>query len=216
MTNSAIRTLDCSTRSLQLSSCDDGTVCPRTKEDINSTCCDDYQGQFPELGHAPIPKSVVGSIQATETSTASSAPHTDSSTSSIASATASQTTASTSASTSTSMSSASVSIPISTSRSASATGLGQSAKIGIGVGVSFGTLLIALSSFVAFRLYRKRPEEATLQIQGLEQKDDDTRSRQRYELTGVGPPKEMYTVHSTHEVEPRAGPSELWDTRLDE
>ena len=186
---------------------------------MNSTCCDDYQGQFAQLGHARIPKSVVSGIRTTGTSsTASSPPHMDSSISSIAPATASQTSASTSASTSISTSSTSVSIPISTSRSASAVGLGQSAKIGIGVGVSFGTLLIALSSFIAFRLYRisqsdslnhKRAEEAALKLKSLEQKNVDTKPQQRYELTGAESPKEMYTIHNTHEVEARSGASEL-------
>ena len=151
---------------------------------MNSTCCDDYQGQFAQLGHAGIPKSVVSSIQATGTSTASPSPHMDSSTSSNAPAAASQITAFTSASTSTSTSSTSVSIPISTSRPASAAGLGQSAKIGIGLGVSFGTLLIALSSFIAFRLYRKsqsdsinlkRAKEAAPELKSLEQRNIDTR-----------------------------------------
>ena len=200
---------------------------------MNSTCCDDYQGQFAQLGHAVIPKSVVSSIRATGTSTASPPPHMESSTSSIAPAAASQITAFTSASASKSTSSkstltssTSVSIPTSTSRSASAAGLGQSAKIGIVVGVSIGTLLLALSSFIAFRLYRnsqsdslnlKRAKEAAPELKSLEQRNIDTRPQphQRYELTGVVPPEEMYTIHNTHEVETRAGASELWATRID-
>ena len=192
---------------------------------MNSTCCDDYQGQLALLGHARIPKSVVSGIRTTGSSIASSPPHRGSSTSSIAPATASQTTASTSASTSTSTSSTSVSIPISTSRTASAAGLGQSAKIGIGVGVLFGTLLIALSSFLTFRLFSisqsnslnlKRAEEAALELKNLEQKNVDARPQQPCELADAKSPKEMYTFHNTHEVEARSGASELNDTRLDD
>lgn len=184
---------------MQLSNCSDGTVCPRTEQAVNTTCCDEDQGQFAVLGHARIPESVVSSIRATGTSTASSASHTNSSTSSIAPPTASQTIASTSAST-----------PASTSLSASAAGLGQSAKIGIGVGVSFGTLLVALLSFIAFRLYRNsrsnpptlgRAEEVVPRSKNLEGNIANTGLQQRHELTGAENPKEMYTLHNTHEVE---------------
>lgn len=213
--------LDVAVESVQLSNCSDGTVCPRTEKDTNTTCCDDSQGQFAVLGHARIPESVVSSIRATGTSTASSAPHTDSSTSSIAAATASQTTASTSASTSTSTS---ASTPASTSLSASAAGLGQSAKMGIGVGISFGTLLVALLSFIAFRLYRNsqsnspnlgRAEEAAPEPKNLEEKNVNTGLQQTHELTGAETPKEMYTLHNTHEVEAKSGTSELWNSGLD-
>lgn len=166
---------------------------------MNTTCCDEDQGQFAVLGHARIPQSAVSSIRATGTPTASSAPHTASSTSPIAPATASQTTASTSAST-----------PASTALSASAAGLGQSAKIGIGVGISFGTLLIALLSFIVFRLYRnsqsnppnlERADEAAPEPKTLEEKNFHTGLQQIHELTGAEIPKEMYTLHNTHEVE---------------
>lgn len=196
---------------MQLGNCSDGTLCPRTDKDMNTTCCDDNQGQFAVLGQATIPESVVSSIRAAGTSTISSASHTDSSTSSIAPATASQTTASASASTSTS-----------TSLSASAAGLGQSAKIGIGVGITFGTLLITLLSFIAFRLYRisqsNSPnlgiaKEAAPEAKNLE-KDVNTGLQQRHELTGAGNPREMYTLHNTHELGTKSGASELWNSRL--
>ncbi len=218
---------------------------------MNTTCCDDEQGQFAVLGHARIPESVVSSIQATGTSNISSASHTDSSTSAVAPATASQTTASTSTSTSvstpasTSLSasaaglgqsaakafrtttststSTSASTPASTSLSASAAGLGQSAKIGIGVGISFGTLLVTLLSFIAFRLYRNSQSnspnlgvaaEAAPEPENLEE-DINTGLQQRHELTDAENPKEMYTLHNTHEVEAKLGASELWNSRLD-
>ena len=203
--------LDVDVESVQLSNCSDGTFCPRTYEDTNTTCCDDHQGQFAVMGHARIPESVVSSIRATGTSTASTAPHTESSTSSIAPATASQTTASISASTSTSTSaSESASIPASTSLSAPAAGLNQPAKIGIGVGVAFGTLLLALLSFIAFRLYRHSQsnspkdqgvEEARPEPNSSEEKNVNTGLQQRHELTGAEPPKEMYTLHNVHEVD---------------
>ena len=172
---------------------------------MNATCCDEDQGQFALLGHARIPESVVSSIRATGTSTTSSAPHADSSTSTIAPATAFQTTASTSAS-------ISASTPTSTSLSPSARNLGQSAKIGIGVGISFGTLLVALLSFIALRLYRNSPsnspnlgraEEAAPEPKSSEEKNINTGLQQRHGLTGAEPPKEMYTLHNTHEVEAR-------------
>ena len=158
------------------------------------------------LGHARIPASVVSSIRATANSTASSASHTGSSTSSIASATASQKPASTSISNS-------ASTPASTSLSASAAGLGQSAKIGIGVGISFGTILIALLSFIAFGLYRNsqsnprnlgRAEEAAPEPKNLE-KNVNTGLQQIHELTGAENPREMYTLHNTHEVKAESG-----------
>ena len=143
------------------------------------------------LGHARIPESVVSSIRATGISTASST---------ASQTTASQTTASPSAST-----------PISTSPSASTAGLGESAKIGIGVGVSFGTLLVALLSFIGFRLYRisqsnsptlGRAQEAALGVKDSEQNNAKTGlPQQGHELTGAELPKEMYTLHNTHEVE---------------
>lgn len=182
---------------------------------MNTTCCDDNQGQFAVLGHARIPASVVSSIRATGTSTASSAPHTNSSTSSIAPATASPTTTSTSASTATSTA---ASTPASTSSSASAAGLGQSAKIGIGVGISFGTLLVALLSYIAFRLYRNsqsnspnlgRAEEIAPEPKILES-NVNTGLQQSHELTGAEIPKEMFTLHNTHEVEAKSAASELW------
>ena len=164
------------------------------------------------LGHARIPPSVVSSIQAAETLTASSAPPTDSSTSSIPSVTVPQTTTSMSISTS-------ASAPASISSTASATGLGQSAKIGIGVGISFGTLLIALLSFIAFRLYRnsqskppilERAEEDAPEPKNLEEKNDiNSRIQLRHELSSAEPPKEMYTLHNNHEVEAKSGTPEL-------
>lgn len=181
---------------------------------MNTTCCDEGQGQFAVLNHARIPASVVSSIRATGTSTASSASHTNSSTSSIVPATASQTTASTSASTP----------AASTSLSASAAGLGQSAKIGIGVGISFGTLLVALLSFIALRLYRNsrsnpqslgRAEEVAPESRKLQEKIVNTGVRQVHELTGAQVPKEMYTLHNTHEVEAESGARELWNSGLD-
>ncbi len=213
--------LDVAIESLQLSNCSDGTVCPRTVENMNTTCCDDNQGQFAVLGHARIPEGVVSSIRATGTSTISSASHTDSSKSSIAPATASQISASTSTSTSTSTS---ASTPASTSLSASAVGLGQSAKIGIGVGISFGTLLVTLLFFIAFRLYKNSQsnspnlgvaEEAAPEPENPEEKNVNTGLQQRHELIGAENPKEMYTLHNTHELEGKSGASELWNSRLD-
>ena len=194
---------------MQLSNCSDGRVCPRTEADVNTTCCDEDQGQFAVLGNARIPESVVSSIRATGTSTASSAPLTDSSTSSVPPATVAQTTASTSAST-----------PASTSLPASAAGLGQSAEIGIGVGVSFGTLLVALLSYIAFRLYRNsrskppnvgRAEEVAPESKNLQDMIVNTGVQQRHELTGAEIPKEMYTLHNTHEVEAKSRAWELWN-----
>lgn len=155
------------------------------------------------LGHARIPASVVSSIQATGISTASSARPTDSSKSSIPPATVLRTTASTSTLTL-------ASTPAFTSPAAPAAGLGQSAKVGIGVGISFGTLLVALLSFIAFRLYRTpqskspnlgRAEEDTPESKNLEENNVNTRIQIRHELTGAEPPKEMYTLHNIHEVE---------------
>lgn len=188
---------------MQLSNCSDGLYCPRTDKDVNATCCDKRQGESAVLGHARIPESVISSIQATGNSTDSSAPRTDSSTSFIAPTTASQTAASTSTSTSTSA-------PASNSLSASTTGLGQSAKIGIGVGISFGILLIALLSFIAFRLYKKpqrnppnlgRAEGVAPETKNLMEMNGNTGIQQSYELTGADAPKELYTLHNTYEVE---------------
>lgn len=204
------------------------------------------------LGHARIPESVVSSIRATGTSEISSASHTDSSTSSIAPATASQTIASTSTSTSASTpastllsasaaglgqsaatispkttstsTSTSASTPASTSLSASAAGLGQSAKIGIGVGISFGTLLVTLLSFIAFRLYRNSQSnspnlgiaaEAAPEPKNLVEKNVNAGLQQRHELICTENFKEMYTLHNTHELEAKPGASELWNSRLD-
>lgn len=183
---------------------------------MNTTCCDEGEGQFAVLGHARIPESVVSSIRATGTSTASSAPHTNSSMSSIAPTTASQIIASTSASTPASASS--------TPLPASIAGLSQSAKIGIGVGISFGTLLVALLSFIAFHLYRRsrsspanfgKAEEIAPEPKDLKGKIVNIELQQTHELTGAETPKEMYTIHNTHEVEAETGARELWNSRFD-
>ena len=206
---------------MQLSNCSDGSVCPRTEEAVNTTCCDEDQGQFAVLGHARIPESVVSSIRATGSSTASSAPHTNFSASSIAPATASQTVASTPASR---PASTSASTPASTSIPASTSGLGQSAKIGIGVGISFGTLLVALLSFIALRLYRNsrskpanlaRADEVAPEPKDLKEKVVNTGFLQVHELTGAENPKEMYTLHNTHKVEAGSGARGLWNSGLD-
>ena len=187
---------------MQLSNCSDGTLCPRTEEDTNTTCCAEHQGQFAVLGHARIPESVLSSIRA---STPSSASHTDSLTSSIAPATTTPTIASESAST-----------PASTTPSAPTAGLGQSAKIGIGVGISFGTLLVVLLFFIAFRLYRnsrtnfpapKGAEEAAPEQENLGEKDVNPGLQQTHELSAAETPQEMYTLYNRHEVEAKRGAS---------
>lgn len=164
---------------------------------MNTTCCDHEQGQDILLGDASIPESVVSSIRATGISTASSA---------------SQITASTV------LTSTSASILASTSLSASAPGLGLSAKIGIGVGISFGILLVALLTFIAFRLYKNsqsnslslgRAEKAAPEPTKLREKNVDIGLQQRHELAAADIPKEMYTLHNTHEVEANSGASEL-------
>ena len=188
---------------------------------MNTTCCDEFQGQLAVLGHARIPESVVSSIRASGTSTASSAPHTVSSTSSM---TPASTSASTAASTSLLISastsaytagskSLSASTAGSTTLSASAAGLGLSAKIGIGVGITLGTLLVILLFFIAFRLYRnshsnppnlERAEEAAPEPRNSGDKNVNTGLQQRHELTGAETPKEMYTLHNTHEIEAKS------------
>ena len=170
---------------------------------MNTTCCDKRLGQFGVLGHARIPASLVSSIQATTTTTTratgiSSARPTG--LSSIPPTRVIQTTTSTTILASTAAF---------TSPSAFTAGLGQSTKIGIGVGISFGTLLVALLSFIAFRLYRNsqskppdlgRAEEDTPEFKNLEQSNINTLPL-RHELTGIGPSPELYTNHNTHEVE---------------
>lgn len=47
----------------QLSNCSDGSLCPRTKDDLNSTCCDLQQGQLAGLGRAFINPSLLNSIR---------------------------------------------------------------------------------------------------------------------------------------------------------
>lgn len=195
--------------SVQLSACADGTFCPRAEQDVNTTCCNDHLGQRAEQGQARIPESVVSSIRATSKATSPSALHTDATGSPIALATASLPTVSTSPSKSTSTStytpaSSSASPPAFTSSSASEVGLSQSEKIGVAIGISFGSLLIAVLSYMAFRLYRARiqalKEEAARMKESREQYHP-TRELQRYEMNGAGNPQEMYTLLNTHEVE---------------
>ena len=84
----------------------------------------------------------------------------------------------------------------------------------MGVGISFGTLLVALLSFIAFSLYsisqrkpsnREKAEEATSQPKSSEHEVVDTGIQSRTELSGAENPKEMYTLHNTHEAEARSG-----------
>ena len=187
---------------MQLSNCSDGTYCPRSEEDTNTTCCAEDQGQFAVLGHARIPESVLSSIRATESSTssstasstASSTSHTDSLTSSIALATASQTIASKSTST-----------PASTAPSASSTGLGQTAKIGIGVGISVGALLVAILFYVSFRYRKSQAKSPTLgraEVAAPEPKNLNVNPelRQTHELAGARNLQELHTSYNRHEV----------------
>ena len=176
---------------------------------MNTTCCDDHLGELALQGHARIPESVVSSIRATSNSTTSLAPQTTSSESSITHATATQTAAPTSPTT---PSSIPASIPASTPLPASAGGLSQPTKIGLAIGISFGSLLIALLTYIAFRLYKAR-------IQGLEDGEAQTKEpeelihppamQQRHEMSAASDPKEMYTLHNTHEVEAKTVASEL-------
>ena len=179
---------------MQLSNCSDGTYCPRTEEDTNTTCCAEDQGQFAVLGHARIPESVLSSIRATESSTASSSSHTDSLTSSIALATASQTIASKSAST-----------PASTALSASSAGLGQTAKIGIGVGISVGALLVAILVHFVFRYRKSQASSPTLgrvEVAAPEPKNSNVNPKlqQTCELGDGREQQELVTSYNRHEL----------------
>ena len=169
------------------------------------------------LGHARIPASVVSSIQATTTTTRTTGISSARPTvpSSIPPTRVIQTTTSTTILASTAAS---------TSPSALTAGLDQSAKIGIGVGISFGTLLVALLSFIAFRLFRNsqskppdlgRADEDTAESKNLEQSNINTWMQLRHELTATEPATEMYTIHNTPEVEAKPVTRELWYSGLE-
>lgn len=97
----------------------------------------------------------------------------------------------------------------------------------MGVGIPFGTLLLALLSFIAFRLYKNSRSSPKILGQGehaastsvpenVEKINANTVEQQRYELRGKQDPKEMYTLHNTHEVEAEPGASELRNSGHDE
>ena len=155
------------------------------------------------LGQAPIAESLVSSIRATVTSTVSSVLHRDFSTFSVTPPSTSQITSSTAPD-------SAPQTPASTYQPASAAGMDQPAKIGKGMGVSFGTLLLAILSFIAFRLYRKpqkelpnceKSKEPASELKDLETRNVNSGLQQTHELTGEEAPKEVYTLHNTHEFE---------------
>lgn len=49
----------------QLSNCSDGSLCPRTHDDVNSTCCDRDEGRKAGLGLNIIDPSLLNSIRST-------------------------------------------------------------------------------------------------------------------------------------------------------
>ena len=85
----------------------------------------------------------------------------------------------------------------------------------MGVGISFGTLLVALLSFIAFLLYRNSQSNspnlgiAEEAAKKLEKKSFNTRLQQIHELAGAESPKELSTLHNTHEIDATSGASEL-------
>ena len=96
------------------------------------------------------------------------------------------------------------STPVATSPASDA-GLTQSAKIGVGVGVSFGALLVALLSLIAFRLYKNSeanaPRYENDPAKHLVEPILTERMTERHELTAAEHPKEMYTAYNSHEIE---------------
>ncbi|KAL9596527.1 MAG: hypothetical protein Q9219_005748 [cf. Caloplaca sp. 3 TL-2023] len=174
--------------SVQLSNCSDTTFCPRTKESVNATCCDEHHGEVAIIGHARIAESVISSIRASSTS------------SFISSTTVSQT--------GVSISPTSSSAPTATSSPAPTSGLSQSAKIGTGVGIAIGTLAIALLVYIAVCLRKNsrrdsgKVDETPVQP---EEKNATSEMRPLYELGAQEAPKELHTVYNAHEVEGRVG-----------
>ena len=82
------------------------------------------------------------------------------------------------------------------------------------MGVTFGVVVIALLSFIAFRLYRKsqgnpqrlgRAEEAMPVHEGLEAKQVNLGTPYEHELAAEEPRREMQTVHNRHEIEANPG-----------
>ena len=59
-------------RSVQLTNCSDASVCPRSPDYVNMTCCDNHQGQQPGLDQARIAASMVSSIRAISSTTSTS------------------------------------------------------------------------------------------------------------------------------------------------
>ena len=59
-------------RSVQLTNCSDASVCPRSPDYVNITCCDNHQGQQPGLDQARIAASMVSSIRAIPSTTSTS------------------------------------------------------------------------------------------------------------------------------------------------
>ncbi|KAL9000069.1 MAG: hypothetical protein Q9188_005748 [Gyalolechia gomerana] len=75
-----------SASSVQVSLCVDGSFCPRSGDYINTTCCDNHQGNMAGLGQAPIAASLVSSIRSPSTASSSISDEAPSATPTIASA----------------------------------------------------------------------------------------------------------------------------------
>lgn len=82
------------------------------------------------------------------------------------------------------------------------------------MGVTFGAVVIALLSFIAFRLYRnsqrnpqqlRRAEDAVPVPEDLEEKESNLGTPYEHELAAEELRREMHTVHNMHEMEAKPG-----------